>query len=136
MGVHSARVETTNIPGIGKVNLQEMLPSKGVGMGSGVHTEEGKKIGLLDHVIANSDRHGGNYLIQKNGQPIAIDHGLAFNPRYFKSPFHKAHKAGYTAADRQAAAAALAPFEQRVRDTIGPQDTWEKLQQRIARIGS
>jgi hypothetical protein len=35
---------------------------------------------LLDALIGNSDRHGGNWMV-KDGHLIAIDHGLSFSWR-------------------------------------------------------
>lgn len=46
------------------------------------HTPEGYRIGILDHLIGNNDRHYGNWMVAKdeNGReyPVPIDHGLAF----------------------------------------------------------
>jgi hypothetical protein len=33
---------------------------------------------LFDYLISNSDRHGGNFLVTKDNQPVCIDHGLLF----------------------------------------------------------
>lgn len=37
-----------------------------------------RRIALFDHVIGNLDRHSGNYLLDDQGRPVPIDHGLAF----------------------------------------------------------
>lgn len=40
------------------------------------------RMGILDFLIVNSDRHDGNWFINKEGQPVPIDHGNAqFDPR-------------------------------------------------------
>lgn len=39
---------------------------------------EGRKLGLFDLVISNTDRNNGNYLISPDGKLQAIDHGMAF----------------------------------------------------------
>jgi hypothetical protein len=44
------------------------------------HAEEIAKMDLLDALIGNSDRHGGNWMV-KDGHLIAIDHGLSFSWR-------------------------------------------------------
>lgn len=42
-----------------------------------VNTDAGRLIGLLDVVVDNQDRHQLNWLVE-GGEPVAIDHGLAF----------------------------------------------------------
>ena len=37
-----------------------------------------KPLGLFDYLIANVDRHGGNYFTTNQGRVVAIDHGLSF----------------------------------------------------------
>jgi hypothetical protein len=37
-----------------------------------------QKMAALDYVFGNTDRHGGNYLIGRDGRIYAIDHNLAF----------------------------------------------------------
>lgn len=49
-------------------------PPKGVVVG-----EQGVRMGLLDTLIANTDRHGGNYLVDEDENLYAIDHGMAFS---------------------------------------------------------
>ena len=44
-------------------------------------TKEGRMMGLLDQLIANTDRHNGNWLIEKDGHIHPIDHGYAFGNR-------------------------------------------------------
>lgn len=39
---------------------------------------QGIRMGLLDVLLNNVDRHGGNWMIDDRGQIAAIDHGLAF----------------------------------------------------------
>jgi 8-oxo-dGTP pyrophosphatase MutT (NUDIX family) len=42
------------------------------------HKADLKKIGLMDMVTDNGDRHGANLMLHPDGRPLAIDHGLAF----------------------------------------------------------
>lgn len=39
---------------------------------------EARKIALFDYLIGSQDRHGGNFMIDKNGEAHAIDNGLSF----------------------------------------------------------
>jgi len=41
------------------------------------NTGEGRRLGLLDLLIMNQDRHGGNWLVAARGEVAGIDHGLA-----------------------------------------------------------
>lgn len=43
-----------------------------------VNTDRGLRIGMLDYVTSNVDRHIGNWMIAPDGQPIPIDHGRAW----------------------------------------------------------
>jgi tRNA A-37 threonylcarbamoyl transferase component Bud32 len=56
-------------------------PPKGVVVG-----QQGVRMGLLDTLIENTDRHGGNYLVDEDENLYAIDHGLAFSKTYEKLP--------------------------------------------------
>lgn len=45
-------------------------------------TDEGRMMGLLDQLIANTDRHNGNWMIRDDdGRLVPIDHGYAFGNR-------------------------------------------------------
>jgi hypothetical protein len=44
-----------------------------------VDRRDGQLLGLLDHLIGNSDRNGGNILVH-NGRLIGIDHGWSWTP--------------------------------------------------------
>lgn len=46
-----------------------------------INSTEGRMMGLLDQLIANTDRHNGNWMIDKNYRFIPIDHGFAFGGR-------------------------------------------------------
>ena len=48
------------------------------GGGSAEAADAMRRIGFLDHLIKNNDRHAGNYMIDQDGIPNAIDHGLAW----------------------------------------------------------
>lgn len=37
-----------------------------------------RRMAILDNVIGNVDRHSGNWMVNSKGEPIPIDHGLAF----------------------------------------------------------
>lgn len=41
-------------------------------------TDGAHRLGLLDILVNNMDRHGGNWLVDAKGSPVGIDHGLAF----------------------------------------------------------
>lgn len=41
-------------------------------------TDDAVRIGLLDVLLNNVDRHGGNWMVDDAGAPVAIDHGMAF----------------------------------------------------------
>ena len=44
------------------------------------------KMGLLDQIAVNGDRHDGNWMINEKGQPVPIDHGrVLFDNKY--SPY-------------------------------------------------
>jgi hypothetical protein len=38
-----------------------------------------RRIGFLDKIIQNHDRHRGNFMMDQDGMPNAIDHGMAFS---------------------------------------------------------
>jgi hypothetical protein len=44
-----------------------------------LRSRQGLKLGVLDVLIENTDRHGGNYLVDNQDNMYAIDHGMAFN---------------------------------------------------------
>lgn len=46
-------------------------------------------IGLLDYLIQNLDRHRGNWMVDNDGEPVAIDHGNI----YFGDVWGEAHRA-------------------------------------------
>ena len=55
-----------------------------------VETGEKQRVAAFDYLIGNEDRHGGNWLIEKDGSRIVlIDHGLAFGTDndYIRSGF-------------------------------------------------
>jgi len=43
------------------------------------HLQSLKKIGVMDWLTSNPDRHEGNIMIAPDGSPLAIDHGRAFS---------------------------------------------------------
>ena len=56
----------------GDPRLNKMLKSS-------EHQQSLKKMGLMDWLTDNPDRHNGNIMIKPDGSPIAIDHGRAFH---------------------------------------------------------
>jgi hypothetical protein len=55
------------------------------------NTTEGYKIGLLDYLISNSDRHNQNWMVTPDGKPVPIDMGYAqFDGQDYESPFTEA----------------------------------------------
>ena len=64
----------------------EVMPGKSA-MASGlryadrdtIDSAEGAKLGLLDVLLNNGDRHTGNWMRDANGEIAAIDHGFAFD---------------------------------------------------------
>lgn len=75
------------------------------------------RMALFDQVIANHDRHGGNFLEDLNGKLWAIDHGLAFHPgsMYRTAQLERAQREGVFGEDiysRQAVPWARIPGSQ------------------------
>jgi hypothetical protein len=68
-----------------------------------VKSDEGLRIGLLDMLVGNPDRHGMNWLVGPDGKPTVIDNSLAF---------HHAKAAGIAAGSR-------GPFRGRFMDKDG-----------------
>jgi len=71
-------------------------------------SDAGRRLGLLDLMTLNFDRHEGNWLVGDHGRPVAIDHQFSFDPDLV---------------DREAFAyaAVRSPFTDRYMDrTFGP----------------
>jgi hypothetical protein len=47
-------------------------------LGTPEHLESLRRIGIMDHITGNVDRHGGNVVLKSDGSVIAIDHGRSF----------------------------------------------------------
>ena len=45
------------------------------------HAHAAGQVMLMDFLTDNNDRHGGNLMLQGDGSPLAIDHGLAYQYR-------------------------------------------------------
>lgn len=88
-GVGQYSVVTTHFPG---VDGDEYLKSGG-SLDSAIHTESGKKIGILDWLIKMRDRtaDGDNWRVTPDGKIMPIDHGEAFGEKEGRttSPFAK-----------------------------------------------
>ncbi len=72
------RVDDTNLymevmPGVPAVERRWHEPPEDIRS-----SDTGKRMGLLDVLINNPDRHAGNWMIDDQDQIYAIDHGLAF----------------------------------------------------------
>ncbi|MDO8663247.1 MAG: hypothetical protein Q7K28_00180 [Candidatus Wildermuthbacteria bacterium] len=52
-----------------------------------IDPRERDKLRIFDYLIANTDRHGGNYLF-KDGKIFAIDHGYTLSPENFTDYFN------------------------------------------------
>lgn len=50
-------------------------------------SDAGRRMGLLDYLIDNADRHGGNVIVRPDDTPVPIDHGLAFSGGTINSHF-------------------------------------------------
>jgi len=70
-----------------------------------LNSDEGRMFGLHDILVGNPDRNPGNFMTTTDGgHLVAIDHGLAFSPRWaagIASPFagHFTNAAGNNWAD-------------------------------------
>ena len=63
----------------GKINVEPYIPNYGDDPDLyNADYRNVQRIALLDAVIGNADRHGGNLLDGEDGSVIAIDHGLSF----------------------------------------------------------
>ena len=69
------------------------------------------RLDVFDSIIGNTDRHGGNYLVRKDGRVVAIDHSQAFPPGRAEQWVGTTHR--LTPADRKAV--------QRLLDTETPE---------------
>lgn len=58
-----------------------------------LESDQGVRMGLLDHLINNNDRHAGNWIVDDEGNIAAIDHGLSFgfDLGSGSSPFARRH---------------------------------------------
>lgn len=58
-----------------------------------LNSDDGIRLGLLDRITNNTDRHAGNWLVADSGGIAAIDNGMAFNysTTIGHNPFGKAH---------------------------------------------
>jgi hypothetical protein len=43
------------------------------------HRESARRIGIMDFLTSNFDRHEANLMVHPGGAPLAIDHGMAFH---------------------------------------------------------
>lgn len=95
--VDTPRVAIRDVPGLGPTLLLERRASV---RASALETPLSERIsaGLFDSVIGNTDRHGGNLLVERVGRRyhlILIDHGLAFpeaTPTWGNMAFLRGHR--------------------------------------------
>lgn len=88
LAVLVARAVNARVPTVARISDEELLFEKveghtAVDLGvdlyeRAVASDEGHKLGILDLLIANRDRHRANWMVGKDGEPIGIDHGLTF----------------------------------------------------------
>lgn len=64
----------------GTGSIQEFVPGKDSRLPDYYIKHAQQRMAVLDYVIANSDRHGNNYLTGPNRRPVAIDNGETFPP--------------------------------------------------------
>lgn len=70
---HTAMVDYEGREGSAQVMIENAH-----GITSGIDPEDRAKIGILDAMIGNLDRHGGNALLDDDGKAWGIDHGYSF----------------------------------------------------------
>lgn len=57
-----------------------------------IQSPQGLRVGVLDYITGNIDRHDGNVLVGRSGKLSAIDNGMSFNTDGTNSAFYRAHK--------------------------------------------
>jgi hypothetical protein len=62
--------------GIGNASLQRAAPNEGLPY-EAYSEKDRQEMAVLDYLLANTDRHHGNYLTSSEGRPAAIDNGLS-----------------------------------------------------------
>ncbi len=43
-----------------------------------IDSDEGRRLGIADYLMGNTDRNDGNWLVTPSGRVVGIDHGMAF----------------------------------------------------------
>jgi hypothetical protein len=43
-----------------------------------IDSDDGKRLGIADYLMANTDRNDGNWIVMADGRVVGIDHGMAF----------------------------------------------------------
>jgi hypothetical protein len=68
-------------------SLQYFVRDVASGSSLGMHSwNADRSLQFLDALMANWDRHAGNFLINAQGHQIAIDHNLAFDEQKYRRP--------------------------------------------------
>ncbi len=49
-------------------------------------SDQSRFLGLADQLTHNFDRHSGNWLVGEDGEPVPIDHGMAFGRELLDNP--------------------------------------------------
>lgn len=89
LGLHAPRIfrnrdHEVNMDFVDGDPVADIIPGFGYMKGDTerlTSTHEGRMMGLLDQLIANTDRHNGNWMIRKDARLVPIDHGYAFGNR-------------------------------------------------------
>ena len=104
--------------------------------------DAGYRIGLLDYLDDNNDRHMENYMFTPAGEPVAIDNSSTWGIEAGgqTGPFRDALGQALAAGDNPFDAAALAAIKKRI-DALEPQfkaaghdDWWKQAEKRLADV--
>lgn len=119
-----------------------------------MESDDGHLVGLLDVLVANTDRNGGNWIV-RDGRPVAIDHGFAWNETVepvTTSPFAAPmvdlgepdrfgyHPAPVMRPTNDLSPADLALVRERILalrpdfDRLGRRDWWDRMEGRLAEL--
>jgi hypothetical protein len=84
-------------------------------------TPQGYRIGLMDYLTANTDRHGGNFMFTSAGTAVPIDNGSSWGVLGggYESPFLEAYKEHLNAGDTPISLAALGQIKTRMQAVKG-----------------
>jgi hypothetical protein len=101
-------------------------------------TPEGQRIGLLDYLIGNPDRHTGNWMVSPDGTPVAIDNssGFVYGPGVeTNSPFWHDDAYGWDTADAKQIRASLEELKSQFK-RLGHMDWYDAMMARAGELGT